>query len=107
MRNRSKAILVGCVAGLLYVVSASAQAAVVTGQSLHDASCVTCHASKFGGDATKIYSREDRKVKSLDMLNSQVTRCAGNAAKDWGTEEVGKVVEYLNSSYYHFEAPKH
>ncbi|MBU4498939.1 MAG: cytochrome c, partial [Gammaproteobacteria bacterium] len=38
------------------------------GKTLHDKSCTSCHVSMFGGDGSKIYTRDDRKTQSLSQL---------------------------------------
>ena len=101
MKFNFKMVGVGLLSGLLYMASASAKEE--TGQALYEGACVTCHTSKFG-EASKIHTRTDRKVTSKDMLTAQVGRCAGNFAKDWTPEQLAKVEEYLNTSYYHFDA---
>ena len=70
------------------------------GKDLHDANCMSCHASLMGGDPNQIYTRSDRKVKSLDGLRSQVTRCNTTVGVAWEQDQIQDVVEYLNSNFY-------
>jgi predicted lipase len=74
--------------------SAAVQAAdIKAGQSLHDANCLKCHDSS-------VYTREDRKVTTLDGLRKQVKRCDLSLGLTWFDDQVEDVVQYLNSSYY-------
>lgn len=74
--------------------SAAVQAAdIKAGQSLHDANCLKCHDSS-------VYTREDRKVTTLDGLRKQVKRCDLSLGLTWFDEQTEDVVQYLNSDYY-------
>ena len=72
------------------------------GARLHEQECAGCHASRFGDDPTAIYTRDDRKVHSLEGLRAQVGRCVDNLGLDWGTARQRDVVAYLNANYYRF-----
>lgn len=72
------------------------------GARLHDQECAGCHASRFDGDPAAIYTRDDRKVHSLDSLRAQVGRCVDNLGLDWGPSRQDDVVAYLNASFYGF-----
>lgn len=77
--------------------SAIVQAAdLKAGQSLHDANCMKCHDSS-------VYTRDDRKVSSLDGLRKQVKRCDLSQGLTWFDDQVEDVVQYLNTNYYHFK----
>lgn len=76
------------------LASAAVQAVdLKAGQSLHDANCMKCHDSS-------VYTREDRKVTTLDGLRKQVKRCDLSLGLTWFDEQTEDVVQYLNSSYY-------
>ncbi|TNF33012.1 MAG: hypothetical protein EP315_08910 [Gammaproteobacteria bacterium] len=65
-------------------------------QALHDDKCVSCH-------DTNVYTRENRRVQSLQELSGQVEFCMKGAAKaDWSKAETASVVEYLNQKFYKF-----
>ena len=68
---------------------------VENGDDLHFEYCTGCH------DST-IYSREERKVKSLAQLGTQVRLCRDNLGLTWFDDEVDDVIEYLNQTYYRF-----
>ncbi len=73
------------------------------GQKLVEKNCVSCHASNYGGDGTKIYTRETHKVKSPEALVSQVRNCSTNLSLRWFDEEEFNAAAYLNKHYYKFE----
>jgi hypothetical protein len=71
-------------------------------KGLHDASCLQCHASLTGGKPTTLYTRADRKVKSLASLQQRVKGCAIAADANWSDSERTLVVNFLSAAYYHF-----
>ena len=58
--------------------------------------CVACH------DST-VYTRPDRRVKSLDRLESQVRMCDANLNTRLFEDDLLAVVDYLNERYYEFD----
>jgi mono/diheme cytochrome c family protein len=73
------------------------------GKTLHDKSCVACHASRFGEDGSKMYTRADHKVSSKQQLNARVKACNNNVGAGWFPEEEAHVAAYLNATYYHLK----
>jgi mono/diheme cytochrome c family protein len=67
-----------------------------SGQALHDKNCRSCH------DA-KVYTRDNRRVKSPEGLHTQVQRCEKSLGLNWSEKQVNNVAAYLNSNFYHFE----
>ena len=65
------------------------------GEDLHFEHCTGCH-----GD--EVYTRADRKMKDLAQLGKQVRFCQNAVGATWFDDEVDDVIEYLNTSYYHF-----
>ena len=66
------------------------------GEKLHDDKCTNCHSSS-------VYTREDRRVKTLAALENQVSNCMKGPAKaDWTVSETNSVIEYLNTRFYKF-----
>lgn len=72
------------------------------GQSLHDQNCQACHIGMTGGDGSVLYTRSQRKVRSLTSLEAQVRRCESNLQLKWFDEDIADVVDYLNHAYYKF-----
>jgi mono/diheme cytochrome c family protein len=90
---------------LFAALSLPAQAAgdAKKGQTMHDAKCVACHAGMFGGDASRMYTRPDRKVKNMTQLAARVSACNANVGADWFPEDEAHVSAYLNSQFYKFK----
>lgn len=65
------------------------------GRLLHDRNCFHCH------DAS-VYTRDDRRVKSLEQLRRQVVRCTLSLELQWFEEDIADVVGHLNRGYYRF-----
>lgn len=85
----------------LLFLSHSVQAVnIAHGKDLHDANCLSCHASLMGGNPNLIYTRSDRRVNSISALRSQVTRCKTTVGVPWPEDQIEEVVEYLNTNFY-------
>jgi hypothetical protein len=63
------------------------------GKSLQQENCMGCHDDS-------VYTREGRRVTSMDALRAQVQRCETNQGLQWFPEDVDAVIEYLNTSFY-------
>lgn len=70
------------------------------GKALVEKHCISCHASSFGGDGSGIYTREDRRIKTLKGLVQQVRNCNTNIGLQWFEDEELHVAAYLNQTYY-------
>ena len=68
---------------------------VAHGEKAHNEHCVKCHSDS-------VYTREDRRVKSLDALGKQVRRCRDNLGITWFDEDTYAVVQFLDQKYYRF-----
>ena len=87
-----------CTLGLVVAGTGTATAAVDVnaGQELHAANCTSCHDSG-------VYTRQNRRVNSLDTLRKQVRRCERAQGLRWFDDQLESVVQYLNQTYYRFE----
>jgi len=65
------------------------------GNNMHNEHCYKCHTEK-------VYTRDDRFVKSLNALSKQVVRCKDNTGAPWFDEDTDAVVHFLNEKYYKF-----
>jgi mono/diheme cytochrome c family protein len=74
-----------------------------TGKVLHDKTCISCHASMFGGDGSEIYTRADRKIRTAQQLAARVSACNANTGAGWFPEDEAHVAAYLNQQYYKFK----
>ena len=69
---------------------------VENGKKLQQKNCMSCHDDGM-------YSREDRFIKTVSSLRTQVQRCESTLGLTWFDEEVDDVTAYLNQSFYHFK----
>jgi hypothetical protein len=76
---------------------------IENGEMLHGESCDNCHAARFNGDGSAIYTRENRKVRNLVKLKSQIDFCSQMTGAQWFEDEVSDVTKFLNTNYYHFK----
>jgi hypothetical protein len=78
------------------LLSATAQAAdIENGDDLHFENCTGCHDSS-------VYTRDNRNVRDLAQLGKQVRFCRDAIGVAWFDDEVDDVIEYLNTTYYHY-----
>lgn len=74
-----------------------------TGKSLHEKKCAACHAGRFGGDGSAIYTRADRRVKNAGALAQQITVCNSMLGNELFPEDEANLGAYLNQTYYKFK----
>ena len=65
------------------------------GKRLYEASCTSCHDSS-------VFTRQNRRVKSLDALRGQVQACGHMAKQDFSAQQLQDLVKYLNEQFYRF-----
>ena len=73
------------------------------GTAMVEKHCIECHARRFGGDGSKIYTRENRIVNSSKGLIAQIRNCNTMLGMKWFEDEELNVAAFLNQSYYHFD----
>lgn len=73
------------------------------GKTVHDAKCVACHTGKFGGDGSAIYTRADRKVKTVEGLMKQIGLCNEMTKAGLTEAQENDLVKYLAEQYYKFK----
>ncbi len=73
------------------------------GKALHEKKCAACHAGRFGGDGSAIYTRSDRRVKNAGALAQQITVCNSMLGNELFPEDEANLGAYLNQSYYKFK----
>jgi hypothetical protein len=73
------------------------------GKLIHREKCAACHIGKIGGDGSKIYVRDDRRIKTVEGLMAQVEFCDRQIKSGLNEDEINDLVIYLNESYYKFE----
>lgn len=79
-----------------YAASAAAEE-FSRGQALYENHCQSCHADWA-------HTRSGRKVTSLDELRQRTTSWSVHTGLGWSDEEIGDVVDYLERTFYRFEA---
>lgn len=67
-----------------------------SGAKLHAANCRGCH-------DTSVYTRHDRRIRTIEGLIGQVNFCNRQLDKKLTRDQVNDIVKYLNDSYYRFE----
>ena len=86
------------------VYAESNPASVENGKKLiAEAKCETCHASKFGGDGSRIYARPDRRVTTRSNLLTQVARCNNELNLGLFPDDEAAIAAYLNAKHYKFK----
>lgn len=73
------------------------------GQALYQKNCMSCHAAKFGGDGSQIFTRAGRKVQNMAQLQAQVTACSVHNNTGWFPSDEANVAAWLNQQYYRFK----
>ena len=73
------------------------------GEPIVKKDCIRCHASRFDGDADRIYLRPERKVRTPAQLMAQVRTCNVQLGTSYFPEEEEHVAAYLNLRYYKFK----
>lgn len=70
---------------------------------LHEKACTGCHIRMYGGDGSKMYSRDGRMLSNKLELLQRVASCNAMVSAGWFPEDEGNVAALLNKLYYHFE----
>ena len=65
------------------------------GKKTHQNHCLKCHTDAM-------YTRENRVVKSISALGTQVRRCRDGLGKIWFDDDTDAVVHFLDKQYYKF-----
>ena len=79
----------------------SAQAALLPGdaakgKAVHDKQCSACH-------DTGVYTRADRRMKSVEGLIGQVNNCVRQTGAKLDRDQINDLVKYLDESFYKFK----
>ena len=91
---KSLLVIIPCL--LSVTVHAEEKISITHGEQLHNEKCLSCH-------TTDVYTREDRRIKTMQALSSQVNNCMKGPAKaEWSEIETSSVIEYLNQKFYKF-----
>lgn len=79
----------------------STQAALLPGDSakgkaVHAKQCSACH-------DTGVYTRPDRRIKSVEGLIGQVNNCVRQTGVKLDRDQINDLVKYLDESFYKFK----
>jgi len=73
------------------------------GKKHHDKLCMTGHVRLYGGNGSKMYTRDNRLLSTkLDILK-RVATCNAQTKVGLLLTEEAEVAAYLNQQYYHFK----
>ena len=98
-----KSLLLALNVSLLVWSGTSYAVDIERGQELHDSHCISCHAAIYGNKGNEIYTRENRKINTLNELQAQLKRCKNSLGTNWPEDQMLDVQHYLNSNFYHFK----
>ena len=70
---------------------------------LHQKACAGCHIRMYGGDGSKMYTRDGRMLSTQLELLQRVGACNAQMNAGWFPEEEGTVAAWLNQTYYKFK----
>ena len=70
---------------------------------LHQKAGAGCHIRMYGGDGSKMYTRDGRMLSTQLELLQRVGACNAQMNAGWFPEEEGTVAAWLNQRYYRFE----
>jgi cytochrome c553 len=106
-RRAAVAIVAALAAAATFAVAQStgkpyASGDAAAGKALADKDCNACHARQFDGNATRIYTRPDRRVKTPAQLLTQITYCNTQLSLSYFPEEEADIAAYLDQEHYHF-----
>ena len=82
-------------AAALLTVIANPAAAEFAADQYHDNNCTRCHDSS-------VYTRENRRVQSYPMLETQVARCDAMLETKLFPDDLALLVDHLNDNYYKY-----
>ncbi|HTS55536.1 MAG TPA: hypothetical protein VMH26_19875 [Burkholderiales bacterium] len=91
-----RALLISILLSTVGLIQSALAADSVQGKKLHDANCTKCH-------NTSVYTRQERKIKSLAALNERVAACTHAAQVTLTDDEQKSIVQYLNEQFYKFK----
>jgi len=92
MKNHSYTLLFA----IMFAIPGSGMAADIShGKSLQQENCMSCHDDG-------VYTRNDRRITTLDGLSKQVKRCELTLGLQWFDDDINDVTAYLNESFYKF-----
>ena len=102
MKTRTFLISMSMLVAPLALASALLPGDADHGRQVHDKSCAGCHDSMTGGNGNQLYTRDNRRVGSIEGLMAQVGRCNSMQRLGLDEKDIDGVVKYLNEEFYKF-----
>lgn len=93
MKTTALAVFLSFICGVTQAALLPGDAA--KGKALHDKQCVACHDNK-------VYTRADRRVKTVEGLMGQVNGCVRQTGAKLDSKQIDDVIKYLDESFYKF-----
>jgi len=72
------------------------------GEAMHERDCVACHVRRMGGDGSRMYTRDERRVTTPAQLKAQVAVCNTELGTRYFPEEEDDLAAFLDRRYYKF-----
>jgi len=72
------------------------------GEALHGEKCVSCHVRMYGGDGSRMYTRDGRLLSTRLEVLQRVASCNAMVSAGWFPDEEANVAAWLNRRYYQF-----
>jgi mono/diheme cytochrome c family protein len=96
MIESSPRIVAALALAVALVTPALTVAGAVDAKALVKEHCSSCHGSE-------VYTRENRRVGSLEALHTQVRMCEQNLGLTWFDDQIDAVTNLLNAQFYKFD----
>jgi mono/diheme cytochrome c family protein len=73
------------------------------GKQIYEAKCAACHAARFGGDGSRVFTRPDHHIHTAAALLAQVQACNQGAHAGLSAVDEQSVAAWLDQAYYKLE----
>ena len=73
---------------------------VKLGHELYAAKCAACHAARFGGDGSSVFTRPNHRIHTIPGLFAQVQACNARTHAGLSAAHEESIAAWLNRTYY-------
>lgn len=70
------------------------------GKKLYIAKCASCHASRFGGDGSSVFTRPNHRIHTIPGLFAKVQGCNERSRAGLSAADEESIAAWLNQTYY-------
>lgn len=70
------------------------------GKQLYESKCAACHAARFGGDGSRVFTRPDHHIHTAAGLLAQVQACNQGSHAGLSAVDEQSVAAWLDQAYY-------